>query len=113
MQMDNDEQFQLTNKKEMIMKRNEFFNRIMSLDKYEEFGMTYKKKNGETRNARCRLCNEEIDNMVKGTGMNRQEKMDKLQVFQYFDINSNAYRSARLENIMEVIINEEVIKLED
>jgi hypothetical protein len=45
--------------------------------------------------------------------MNRQEKMDKLQVFQYFDVNSNAYRSARLENIKEVIVEEKVIKLED
>lgn len=95
------------------MKRNEFYNYITGLDKNSEFGMTYKKKNGEIRNAVCRLSDAEADKNVKGTGMNRQEKMDKLQVFQYFDVNSNAYRSARLENIMELIINEEVIKLED
>ena len=45
-----------------------------------------------------------IDREVKGTGMNRQEKMDNLKVFQYFDINSNAYRSARLENIQSITI---------
>lgn len=96
------------------MKRSEFYHHITSVLKSNEtFGMTYKKKNGEIRVATCKLRDEKADEGVKGTGMNRQEKMDKLQVFQYFDINSNAYRSARLENIIDFTINEEVTKLED
>lgn len=95
------------------MKRSEFFNYIMSIGKDQIFEMTYLKKNGELRNATCKLHDKVADEGVKGTGMNRQEKMTKLQVFQYFDVNSNAYRSARLENIKEVIVEEKVIKLED
>lgn len=95
------------------MKRSEFFKYIMSIGKDQIFKMTYLKKNGELRNATCKLHDKGADEGVKGTGMNRQEKMDKLQVFQYFDLNSNAYRSARLENIKEVIVEEKVIKLED
>lgn len=95
------------------MKRNEFFDYVNNLNEDQIFGMTYKKKNGETRVAKCRIHPKNLSEIVKGTGMNRHEKMDKLQLFQYFDINSNAYRSARLENIIDLTINEEVIKLED
>lgn len=96
------------------MKRSEFFKYITeNIGKDETFNMVYIKKNGERREAVCKLYDEEVDKTLKGTGMNRQEKMDKLQVFQYFDVNSNAYRSARLENIKEVIVEEKVIKLED
>ena len=45
--------------------------------------------------------------------MNRQEKMDRLKVFQYFDINSNAYRSARLENIQSITIKGKLYNVED
>jgi hypothetical protein len=95
------------------MKRSEFFERIMALPKEEVFGMTYKKKNGETRVATCKLRDAIADVSVKGTGMNREEKMNRLQVFQYFDVNSNAYRSAKLENIIDVTINGELDKIED
>ena len=66
------------------MKRSEFFERIMAIPKEEVFGMTYKKKNGETRVATCKLRDAIADVGVKGTGMNREEKMNRLQVFQYF-----------------------------
>lgn len=95
------------------MKRSEFFERIMAIPKEEVFGMTYKKKNGETRVATCKLRDAIADVGVKGTGMNREEKMNRLQVFQYFDVNSNAYRSAKLENIIDVTINGELDKIED
>ena len=87
------------------MKRSEFFDYVMkNLDKDEPFNMVYLKKNGERREALGKLRDIEADMGVKGTGMNRQEKMDRLKVFQYFDINSNAYRSARLENIQSITI---------
>ena len=87
------------------MKRSEFFDYVMkNLDKNEPFNMVYLKKNGERREALGKLRDIEADMGVKGTGMNRQEKMDRLKVFQYFDINSNAYRSARLENIQSITI---------
>lgn len=95
------------------MKRSEFFANIMNLDKEKCFGMTYKKKNGETRVAVCKLRDIFADSNVKGTGLNRKEKMDRLNVFQYFDVNSNAYRSARLENIIDVTIDGTTIKIED
>lgn len=95
------------------MKRSKFFNYILSIGKETPFEMTYLKKNGETRNAKCKLRDKEADLGVKGTGMTRQEKMDKLQVFQYFDLGSNAYRSARLENIKEIIVEGKSYKLED
>lgn len=95
------------------MKRTEFFEFMNGLDKSQEFEMSYKKINGEMRVAKCRLRDEVADRDVKGTGMNRQEKMDKHKLLQYFDLNKNAYRSAKLENIINVIINEEVITLED
>ena len=87
------------------MKRSEFFDYVMkNLDKDEPFNMIYLKKNGERREALGKIRDIEADMGVKGTGMNRQEKMDRLKVFQYFDINSNAYRSARLENIQSITI---------
>ena len=87
------------------MKRSEFFDYVMkNLDKDEPFNMVYLKKNGERREALGQIRDIEADKGVKGTGMNRQEKMDRLKVFQYFDINSNAYRSARLENIQSITI---------
>ena len=96
------------------MKRSEFFDYVMkNLDKDEPFNMVYLKKNGERREALGKIRDIEADMGVKGTGMNRQEKMDRLKVFQYFDINSNAYRSARLENIQSITIKGEVYNVED
>ena len=87
------------------MKRSEFFDYVMkNLDKDEPFNMIYLKKNSERREALGKIRDIEADMGVKGTGMNRQEKMDRIKVFQYFDINSNAYRSARLENIQSITI---------
>ena len=87
------------------MKRSEFFDYVMkNLDKDEPFNIVYLKKNGERREALGKIRDIEADMGVKGTGMNRQEKMDRIKVFQYFDINSNAYRSARLENIQSITI---------
>ena len=96
------------------MKRSEFFDYVMkNLDKDEPFNMVYLKKNGERREALGKLRDMEADMGVKGTGMNRQEKMDRLKVFQYFDINSNAYRSARLENIQSITIKGVLYNVED
>ena len=96
------------------MKRSEFFDYVMkNLDKDEPFNMVYLKKNGGRREALGKIRDIEADNGVKGTGMNRQEKMDRLKVFQYFDINSNAYRSARLENIQSITIKGELYNVED
>lgn len=96
------------------MKRSEFFDYVMkNLDKDEPFNMVYLKKNGERREALGKIRDIEADMGVKGTGMNRQEKMDRLKVFQYFDINSNAYRSARLENIQSITIKGELYNIED
>ena len=96
------------------MKRSEFFDYVMkNLDKDEPFNMVYLKKNGERREALGKIRDIEADMGVKGTGMNRQEKMDRLKVFQYFDINSNAYRSARLENIQSITIKGELYNVED
>ena len=96
------------------MKRSEFFDYVMkNLDKDEPFNMVYLKKNGERREALGKIRDLEADMGVKGTGMNRQEKMDRLKVFQYFDINSNAYRSARLENIQSITIKGELYNVED
>ena len=96
------------------MKRSEFFDYVMkNLDKDEPFNMIYLKKNGERRDALGKLRDMEADMGVKGTGMNRQEKMDRLKVFQYFDINSNAYRSARLENIQSITIKGELYNVDD
>lgn len=96
------------------MKRSEFFDYVMkNLDKNEPFNMVYLKKNGERREALGKLRDMEADMGVKGTGMNRQEKMDRLKVFQYFDINSNAYRSARLENIQSITIKGVLYNVED
>lgn len=96
------------------MKRSEFFDYVMkNLDKNEPFNMVYLKKNGERREALGKLRDMEADMGVKGTGMNRQEKMNRLKVFQYFDINSNAYRSARLENIQSITIKGELYNVED
>ena len=96
------------------MKRSEFFDYVMkNLDKDEPFNMVYLKKNGERREALGKIRDLEADMGVKGTGMNRQEKMDRLKVFQYFDINSNAYRSARLENIQSITIKGKLYNVED
>ena len=96
------------------MKRSEFFDYVMkNLDKDEPFNMVYLKKNGERREALGKIRDIEADMGVKGTGMNRQEKMDRLKVFQYFDINSNDYRSARLENIQSITIKGELYNVED
>lgn len=96
------------------MKRSEFFDYVMkNLDKDEPFNMVYLKKNGERREVLGKIRDIEADMGVKGTGMNRQEKMDRLKVFQYFDINSNAYRSARLENIQSITIKGELYNVED
>ena len=96
------------------MKRSEFFDYVMkNLDKNEPFNMVYLKKNGERREALGKIRDIEADMGVKGTGMNRQEKMDRLKVFQYFDINSNAYRSARLENIQSITIKGVLYNVED
>lgn len=96
------------------MKRSEFFDYVMkNLDKDEPFNIVYLKKNGERREALGKIRDIEADMGVKGTGMNRQEKMDRLKVFQYFDINSNAYRSARLENIQSITIKGELYNVED
>ena len=96
------------------MKRSEFFDYVMkNLDKDEPFNMVYLKKNGERREALGKIRDIEADMGVKGTGMNRQEKIDRLKVFQYFDINSNAYRSARLENIQSITIKGELYNVED
>ena len=96
------------------MKRSEFFDYVMkNLDKDEPFNMVYLKKNGERREALGKIRDLEADMGVKGTGMNRQEKMDRLKVFQYFDINSNAYRSARLENIQSITIKGVLYNVED
>lgn len=96
------------------MKRSEFFDFINGRHDRDDliFEMTYKKKNGEIRHATCKM-NDGGKAPAKGTGMGRVEKMDKLQVFQYYDINSDGYRSARLENIIDFTINGEVTKLED
>ena len=96
------------------MKRSEFFDYVMkNLDKDEPFNMIYLKKNGERREALGKIRDIEADMGVKGTGMNRQEKMDRIKVFQYFDINSNAYRSARLENIQSITIKGVLYNVED
>ena len=96
------------------MKRSEFFDYVMkNLDKDEPFNMVYLKKNGERREALGKIRDIEADMGVKGTGMNRQEKIDRLKVFQYFDINSNAYRSARLENIQSITIKGVLYNVED
>ena len=96
------------------MKRSEFFDYVMkNLDKDEPFNIVYLKKNGERREALGKIRDIEADMGVKGTGMNRQEKMDRIKVFQYFDINSNAYRSARLENIQSITIKGELYNVED
>lgn len=96
------------------MKRSEFFDYVMkNLDKDEPFNMIYLKKNGERREALGKIRDIEADKGVKGTVMNRQEKMDRLKVFQYFDINSNAYRSARLENIQSITIKVELYNVDD
>ena len=96
------------------MKRSEFFDYVMkNLDKDEPFNIVYLKKNGERREALGKIRDIEADMGVKGTGMNRQEKMDRIKVFQYFDINSNAYRSARLENIQSITIKGELYNIED
>ena len=96
------------------MKRSEFFDYVMkNLDKNEPFNMVYLKKNGERREALGKIRDIEADMGVKGTGMNRQEKMDRLKVFQYFDINSNAYRSTRLENIQSITIKGVLYNVED
>ena len=96
------------------MKRSEFFDYVMkNLDKDEPFNIVYLKKNGERREALGKIRDMEADMGVKGTGMNRQEKMDRLKVFQYFDINSNAYRSARLENIQSITIKGVLYNVED
>ena len=96
------------------MKRSEFFDYVMkNLDKNEPFNMVYLKKNGERREALGKIRDIDADMGVKGTGMNRQEKMDRLKVFQYFDINSNAYRSARLENIQSITIKGKLYNVED
>ena len=76
-----------------------------------EFGFTYKKKDGTVRVAKGKLYSPEV--VVKGTGMNRDQKMEKNKVFQYFDLNSNAYRSAKLENILDITVNGEKYLIED
>lgn len=97
----------------MKMKRSEFFNYVKSLDKELEFELTYKKINGEKRVANAKLRDSIADTNTKGTGINREEKMNKYKLLQYFDVDKNAYRSAKLENIEKAIIGESVIELID
>lgn len=96
------------------MKRADFYKIVTESCKHEKtFEMVYKKVNGEVRRAVCKLHDAEIDKTLKGGGKNRDQKMKDNKVFQYFDVNSNAYRSAKLENILEVKIGNEFEKVED
>ena len=96
------------------MKRVDFYKIVTESCKGEKvFEMTYKKINGENRKAICKLHDATIDATLKGTGKHRDDKMKNNGVFQYFDINSKAYRSARLENILDVTINGKYEKVED
>ena len=75
------------------------------------FALTYKKKDGTIRQATGKLYSPDVE--VKGTGMTRDQKMERNKVFQYFDLNSNAYRSARLENIIDITVNDKFYLIED
>ena len=99
---------------EMKLKRSNFYEFVGTNCKGEKvFDLTYKKMNGELRKAVCKLHDEEADKTVKGTGINRKRKMDLWKVFQYFDVNSNAFRSAKLENISDLKIDDVLYTLED
>lgn len=99
---------------EMKLKRSDFYEFVGTNCKNEKvFDLTYKKMNGELRKAVCKLHDEEADKAVKGTGINRKRKMDLWKVFQYFDVNSNAFRSAKLENIIDVKVDDVLYTLED
>jgi hypothetical protein len=94
------------------MKRSEFFNFVNTNFSDKPFELIYKKINGEMRIAKGKLRNPETDKNLKGTGMNRFRKMENADVFQYFDIERNAYRSALLENIRSIgIIENEKMKI--
>lgn len=97
------------------MKRAEFFQTIIKKCQNElPFKMTYKKKNGELRKALCKLKNEDFDkNFVKGTGFNREHKIKDWKAFQYWDLEKNMYRTAKLDNIIDVTINEETETIVD
>ncbi len=96
------------------MKRQDFYRIITESCKGEKpFEMIYKKKNGEIRKAKCKLHDAVADLGVKGTGMNRETKMKEKNVFQYYDIKSEAYRSAKLENILSVKIGEDFEEVVD
>ena len=96
------------------MKRSDFYKIITEQCRGERiFEMTYKKVNGEFRQAVCKLHDKDIDKTLKGGGKNRDQKMKDNKVFQYFDVNSNAYRSAKLENILEVKIGDKFEKIDD
>lgn len=99
---------------EQKLKRADFFEFVGKNCKNEKtFELTYTKLNGELRKAVGKLHDEVADQLVKGTGFNRQKKMDLWKVFQYFDVNSKAYRSARLKNIIDVKIDDVLYTLED
>lgn len=101
-------------KKPTALKRNEFYTFIVANCKGEKpFELVYKKINGELRNAVGKLHDQLIDSSVKGVGFNRDKKMELWKVFQYFDINSKAYRSAKLENIISVKVDNVLYMLED
>jgi len=96
------------------MKRSDFYRIVTESCRGEKvFEMTYKKVNGDTRKAVCKLHDAVADLGVKGTGLHRHDKMEKNNVFQYFDVNSNAYRSAKIENIMDVTIDGVLHKIEN
>lgn len=97
------------------MKRCEMFNFIYESchgkEGGKEFGLTYKKKDGSIRKAIGKLYSPTVE--IKGTGKTRDQKLKENNVFQYFDVNSDAYRSARLENIIDITVENTVYELED
>ena len=99
---------------EQKLKRNDFYEFVgMNCKGEKTFELTYKKVNGEIRKAVGKLHDEEADKLVKGTGYSRKHKMDLWKVFQYFDVNSHAFRSAKLENIIDVKVDDVLYTLED
>jgi len=102
-------------KYERDLKRSDFYKSIISLCKHNKrFSIKYKKVNGEIRIAEGKLYDKDAIKEVKGTGFNRDQKMKEWNVFQYFDINSHAWRSAKLENIIHIEIgNKRYILKED
>lgn len=89
------------------MNRADFYQIVTeSCTNEKQFEMTYTKKNGELRKALCKLNDKQFDNEhIKGTGVHRETKFKNRNVFQYFDVNSNNYRTALIDNIIDVTIN--------